>query len=297
MASLVEGRERDPEALFHDSVVTALAGNDPRAIRNGARFYLRTRMDDALDFWTRRTANGAGFTVAFVGDFTLARVRPLIERYLASIPRGAAERPRDRGIAIVTRGVRRNVPSGIAPRARAAIGFAMPFTLSNDNLNALYMMREVVTRSLTDRLRDQLGATYDVDVSLAIDLVPPSRYTMTVEFESSPENIEALTAAALDELARLRRSGPSDAQYRAAREARVRDFDGRADDNDYWVSELTFHARHGWPLSGIAAHRREVESITLEDVRRACATYLPAKDFVRITMRPDSRPRLSAHLR
>jgi zinc protease len=290
MASLVQDRGRDPDVVFGDSIVAALAGGDPRALKNGASFYLNTRLDDALEFWTQRAANGVNFTVSIAGDFTLARVRPLVERYLASIPRGAPERPRARGRPIVTGRVRRDVASGIAGRARSAIAFAMPFELSNDNLNAVNAVREVVARALTERLRDKMGGTYYVDVSIAMDVVPPSRYTMTVEFESAPGRIETLASAAIDELARLHQFGPTETQFRGAREARVRDFDGRVEDNAFWVSELTFHARHGWPLAGIDAHRHEAEAMTLEQLRRACAMYIPSQDYVRVTMRPVPRP-------
>ena len=160
---------------------------------------------------------------------------------------------------------------------------------SNDNVNALNAVREVVERAVTERLRGQMGGTYQVDVSLAIDVVLPTRYTMTVDFESAPERIEALTAATMDELARLHRGGPSEAQFLGVREARVRDFDGRVEDNEFWVGELTFHARHGWPLAGIATHRREAEVMALADLRRACATYIPPRDYVRVTMRPRAR--------
>lgn len=290
--SLAHDRGRDPATVFRDSVSSILAGRDPRALTRSPLFYMRTRMDDALDFWTRRAANGAGFTVAIVGDFTLDRVRPLVERYLASVPRGTAEQPRDWRRPPVTGPVRRDIVAGVDAPARVAIGFTAPFELSNENVQSLGAVREVVTRAVSDRLREQLGGTYHVDVWHAIDVVPPARYTMTIEFESAPERVEALTAAAVDELARLHRRGPTEAQFRAVREAQVRDFDGRTEDNAYWVGELTFHARYGWPLAGIVAHPREAEAWTRASLQRACATYIPDRDYVRVTMRP--RPMAAA---
>jgi zinc protease len=294
VASVAQDRGRDPDAVFRDSVVAAFAGGSPRAMKRGASFYRKARLDDALDFWTHRTANGAGFTVAVVGDFTLARIRPLVERYLASIPRGVAEPPPDRRGATIPGGVHRDVTSGIVDRARTAIGFSAPFELSTSALNALALVREVLARTLRERLRDEMGGTYDVEVSLDFDEMPSPRYTMKIEFESAPSRVDALTAVAIDELKALHRSGPTALQFSGAREARVRDFDGRIEDNSYWVAELTFHALHGWSLGGIPAHRREIESMSLGDVRQACATYIPGGSYVRLTMRPDPRSRASA---
>ena len=232
--------------------------------------------------------NGSDFVVAIAGDFTLARIRPLVERYLGSIPRGVSEQPRERGLPLVTKGERHEVDAGVVDRARTVIGFTGPFTLTNQNLNALGAVREVISRALSQRIREQMGGTYEVSVSLAVETVPPTRYTMTIDFESAPERMETLAAAAVDELERLHRVGPTDAQFQATREARVRDFDGRVEDNAYWVDELTFHAVHGWPLAGIGTHSREAEAMTLKDMRLACARYIPPNNYVRVTMRPRS---------
>ena len=283
--SIARDRGRNPDNVFRDSVAAAFAGG-LHSVKSGAQFYRDATLDDALDFWTRRTANGANFTVAIVGDFTLARMRPLVERYLASIPRGAPELPRIRELPVVARSVHHDIESGSRGRARTVIGFAGRFDLSNDNLIALNLVREVIARAMTERLREKMGGTYYVDVSAAVADVVPSNYTVTIEFESSPERIDALAAAAIEELERLRRIGPTTAEFSAAREARIRDFDGRVDDNDYWTSELTFHAAHDWPLADIPTHRREIEAVTRDEVARACAAYIPGGDYVRLTMRP-----------
>ena len=103
-----------------------------------------------------------------------------------------------------------------------------------------------------------------------------------------PSPLDALVAAATDELMRLHRHGPTEAQFLGAREALVRDYDGRMQDNAFWTAELTSHALYGWPLAGIAAHRQEAEAMTLDDVRRACAAYIPASPYLVLTTRPES---------
>jgi zinc protease len=284
-ASLVQDRGRDPDAVFRDSVTTAFSDGDPRAMRNGAQFYRNARLDDALAFWSDRTANGAGFTIAIVGDFTLATMRPLIERYLASIPRGTAEQPRER-MRPGPRPGARDVASGTAERARTVIGFTAPVVLTAERLIALDVVRETIARAVTERLRGEMGGTYQVDVSLGVDVVPPSRYTMAIEFESAHGRIDALAAAAIGALDQLRRVGPTAAQFRAVRETRLRDFDGRLEDNGYWASELSAHARHGWSVREIAEHRDEAQAMPLEQVRRACAEYSAGAGYTRVTMRP-----------
>lgn len=283
--SFVRDRARDPAMIFRDSVVAALGGGDPRAMRFGAQFHRRAQLDAALDFWSDRTKNGANFIVAIAGDFTLARIRPLVERYLASLPRGTTEHPRDRGFVNV-RGARHDLTVRGVERARTAIGFVAPLEETSANVTALQLVRDLIERTLNERLREQMGGTYDVDVTLAIDVVPPSKYAITIEFESAPGRANSLAKAVLEGLRDLHRSGPDSVVFRAAREARVRDFDDRAENNEYWVSELTSHARFGWSLPDIATHAEAAGAVSLADARRACARFVSAGDYVRVTMRP-----------
>jgi zinc protease len=284
--ALLRDRDRDPDVVFRETLASALAGAAPRATWHDARFYERANMTTALDFWTRRVSNAAGFTVVLTGDFTLDRMRPLVARYLASLPSGARERPRDVGRPIVTDAVNRDVDAGVAGTARTAIAFTGPFDITNDAMNALSLVRDVIAQSLQDRLREQLGGTYGVNVDLEVDVVPPARWTIAIDYSAAPERIESLTRAAEAELARLRAHGPNADEFATARAARVRDYDGQIDHNDFWTSELSFHARFGWPLATIAEHPRQAERLTLAELRAACATYIPDGRFVRITMRP-----------
>ena len=286
MVALVRDHERDPEEIFRDSVTALLTNHDSRRFAYYAPVFSKLDLGQALDFWSKRTANGAGFTVAIVGDFSLGRIRPLVERYLASVPSGVPEHAAVRQAALPDVAVQRDLREGMPARARSAIGVAGRFDPSSDNMDALSAVREVVEKAIRDRLREDMGGTYVVDATLGIDVAPPARYTLTIEFETAPDRVDALTAAATDELARLHREGPTRAQFLSARETRLRDFDGRMETNSFWAGELATHARYGWPLSDIATHRRDAEEMTFEDLREACRRYIPASDYIRVTMRP-----------
>jgi zinc protease len=292
--SLFGDRQRDPDAVFNDTVASALAGGHARAIRNSGQLIERAKLSTALEFWRRRVSSTAGFTVVLTGDFTLDRVRPLVERYLASLPRGSREQPSSAGAGVVTGIIHRKLDSGIGGGARTAIGLTGQVPLTLEATDALSAVRDLLDHTLTARLRDQLGGTYSVDVELAIDVDPPTRYSLRIDFGGAPERIESLAAQALAELDRLRRHGPTEPEFLATRTARVRDYDGKIKDNDYWISELASHARYGWPLSKIAEHPRDAERLTLAQLRAACERYIPSGRYIRVTMRPRSGGAIAA---
>jgi zinc protease len=166
-----------------------------------------------------------------------------------------------------------------------------PLVVTSQSLEDLKAVRDVLAPALDERLRETLGGTYGVTVEHDIDLLPPYNYTIAVDFEAAPQRIDSLVAVALAEMERLRVEGPTAAEFAATREARIHDYDGRLESNDYWRSELSYHARLGWPLATIATHRQEAEGLTLAALRRACATYLTTRRYTRVTLRPRSNAR------
>jgi zinc protease len=279
-------RWRDPDEVFTDSLRMALTRHHPRTLRQTPAFYESMDLDIALRFWKARMANASGMTVAIAGDFTLSQLRPLVEKYLASLPPGRRETAADVGMRYENGLVTRSVRSGQAARARTAITMSGPYTPTNEALNDLSAVRDVVEFALGDRIRETLGGTYNVSVYFAVDLQPPGRYTLTVDFQSSPGRVDELTAVAAAELDRLRTRGPTQAEFAATREMRVRDYDGETERIAYWTEELTAHARLGWPLVTISQHGLQAQMMTLEALKAACATYIDPRRSVRVIMRP-----------
>jgi zinc protease len=286
MASATRSRERDPDSIFLDTVAAVVSGHHPRGLRSGVRFYQSANLPSALSFWTDRVSNATAFTVVVTGDFTLRTMRPLVERYLASLPAGHREPPRDVGMRLNAGVVRREVVAGIAGRARTRIAVSGPVAITTGAVEDLKEVRDVLEIALDQRLRETLGGTYGVTVEYDVDLLPPSTYSLTIDFEASPRRIDSLATVAVAELQRLRVEGPTETEFAATRAARIGDYDGQLESNDYWTKELSFHSRLGWPLATIATHRQDVERLTRSELRRACATYLTTRGYTRVTMRP-----------
>jgi zinc protease len=286
IASYARGREVDPDAVFLDSVAAITTQHHPRALRDDRRFSSSVSLSKALAFWKARTANASGFTVVFTGDFTLDRMRPLIARYLASLPGGQPEQPRDVGIRFPDGITRRRIIAGSAPRARTQLVMSGPFEGTTEASTGLGAVRDLVELVLNDRLRERLGGTYGADVSTDVTLAPPVRYKVTIDFETAPETADSLTAIGLRELDRLRGEGPTVAELEKVRAARVRDRDGDIESNTYWAAELSWHARMGWPLATIATHQADEARLSKENLRDACQRYLRTSEYVQITILP-----------
>jgi zinc protease len=278
-------RRSDPDAIFDDSVAAIVGNHHRRALREGPRFYEDVDLSRSLAFWNARMANASNFTLVLTGDFTLDLVRPYVERYLASLPRGVREQPRDDGARFPASIVRKDLYVGAGPKAKTELVLSGPYDGSIQTADALSATVAVAGHALEERLRETLGATYGVNVSSEVRFAPPMSYQIHVSFDAAPERIDTLADAALAELARLRSAGPTKAEVDRVRAAKLRDLDG-TDDNEYWANELSGHTQLGWPLSTIGYHKKSAEQLTVAGLRESCARMLDTSHYVRVTMYP-----------
>jgi zinc protease len=186
---------------------------------------------------------------------------------------------------------RRRIVAGLGPKARTEIVLSGPFDGSSEENESLGAVRDLVELALNERLREQLGETYSVDVEISTNLVPPARYAVMIDFETSPERADSAAAVALEELNRLRSAGPTDTEFEKVKAARTRDRDGNLESNRYWANELSWHSRMGWPLGTIEQHQLQAEMRSKSSVQDACRRILRTTEYVQLTMVPKATVR------
>jgi zinc protease len=284
--AFARNREGDPEAVFDDSVAGARRAGAPGAISGSRAFADAVELDAAIRFWRERVANASNFTVVLVGDFSLDGARTLVRRYLASLPSGQRELSRDSAVTPPPGAVERSFRRGTEPKARTQILLSGVVELTPVADATLNVLRDLMEMVLETRLRETMGGTYGVSVDLSVQPTPRSLYRFGIEFTGAPERVDSLAAAALGELERLCRHGPSVDEASKVRAAALRDIESGAEANDSWLSELAWHAHLGWPLESVRVHREVTDTLEPLAFQGACRQFLDPTRYVRITRHP-----------
>ena len=145
-------REATPDTVFDEALDAAMSQNHLRAQPLTPARLNRMNLDASLAFYKNRFADASDFTFVFVGSFDLATLKPLVERYLASLPAlYRNETPKDVGVDPPEGVVEREVRSGIEPKSQVSIVFSGAF--ENDELN------RVVARAMAESLAGNLQRT------------------------------------------------------------------------------------------------------------------------------------------
>ena len=202
-----------PETAFRDALVSALTQDHPRARPLTAASVERMNLERSMAFYKSRFADASDFTFVFVGSFDVAAMKPLIERYLASLPSiHRVEAAVDRGVHPPPGVVERQVVKGVDPRSQVAIVFSGPF--QNDQMHRLLLktMSQMLGGNLQRTLREDLGGTYNVSVEPQFSKYPSAEYQISIGFSCDPARVDDLTAAAWKTIQDFIERGPSSDQ-------------------------------------------------------------------------------------
>jgi zinc protease len=114
----------------------------------------------------------------------------------------------------------------------------------------------------------------------------PGYGVVSVEFGSSPENVEKLTKAVFDEVARLRRDGPTAADVNAVKEAEKNDIQTSLRQNSYWLGSLQAMHQLGRDPRRILQRMQRADSLTVDNIHAAFMKYFPDARHTLVTLMP-----------
>jgi len=295
LRSFLENRAKSPETVFSDVLRTTLQRDHPRFRPMTVEEISKMDLERSLEFYRDRFADAGDFTFVFVGKIDLERMRPLVLRYLASLPSaGRKESWRDWRISPPEGVVVRSVEMGVEPKSLAAVVFSGPFRNTLANRNALRAASQVLEVRLRKLLREELGGTYDVGVRPGYNQIPREEYRVTIELGADPGRIEDLTAAVFREIKKLKSKGPTEQEIADFRAGEARSFETSVRQNAWWLSRLAESYRLGDDPAWIIDFPGSLELVTRKAVRDAARLYINTKRYVQVTLYPSAAAGLVA---
>ena len=285
----LENRLASPEARFADAVQRVVWQGHPRSVPWTVETLEKVDLERAASFYRERFADSGAMTWMFTGNLDLETLRPLVERYIGSLPDlpDRDETWRDEGARRVEGVVREVVRAGTAERAVYSLTFHRPFDGSWSDRSAVYLLMDILQVRLREVLREELGGTYGVSANAGIETTPLGYITLNIAFQCDPERLEELKAATWEILASARAEAmPSTAldtaknQSRRGREEAIRS-------NAFWAEAIPGVLRRGEDPLDLLGYEDRLEAITPEVLQAAAATFLADDQFIEMTLLPE----------
>lgn len=284
-------RGRSPESVFADTVRAVLSQHHPRAMPLTSRIFDKLDIERSLEIYQDRFADAGDFVFFITGTFDLDSIRPLVLRYLASLPStGRIEEARDLGIRLPTGIVRRTVHRGLEPKGINQLIFTGEYDFSRENLYTIAALGDLLRIRLRDALREELSGTYGVSISAGGTGEPRPHYQVAVGFGADPTRIDELTRVVFREIDALQRLGPTPDEVQKVREIELRSRETDLRSNNFWIRQMMSYDRSGWDLRGILHFPTWVDELDAPTLQRAATRYLRTTDYIQVSLVPEGLP-------
>jgi len=283
-------RQAQPDELFDQALDAALSQNHLRTQPLTPVSVDRMNLAKSLAFYQDRFADASDFIFVFVGSFDLPTMKPLVEKYLGSLPSlRRNEVVKDVGIRPPPGVVEKQVRSGIAPRSQVSIVFSGPFQNDESHRVIATAMADTLAGNLQRTLREDLGGTYGVSVVPRFTKRPTGEYRLTITFACDPARTESLVKTAFQVIDNYKRTGPGQGQIVDARAALTRDLEANLESNGYLLGRILFKYEFGEDVREVFNMRPIYDQVTVAALRDAAAEYLNTNRYVEVRLIPESR--------
>jgi zinc protease len=281
-----------PEAVFGDTLAATLYNDHPlvpRAPR--VEDFDQIQLDRVMEIYKERFASAKGFTFFLVGSFEVARIKPLIATYLASLP--APSIPvdyKDQGVRPVKGVVKKDVFKGSEPKSRVALVFTGEATYSDEAQMHMQAMLEVLNIKLIETLREKMAVIYGGQVSGGLSKLPYGAYQIHAALPCAPENVDKVIAATMELIRQMQEEGPDPADLDKVKQNWITGHRKALRENGYWLSRLQGAALNGTdPASPFLKYEPRVAAIKPGDLQAAAKRYFNMQNYLQMVLYPEPK--------
>jgi zinc protease len=247
-------------------------------------------LEKSLAFYKERFADASDFTFVFVGSFDLPTMKPLVERYLASLPAlHRKEAGRDVGIRPPAGVVEKTVNKGTTQKSEVGVVFSGPFQNNQRNRIIFRAMANTLAGNLQRTLREDLGGTYGVSVVPEFTKRPAEEYRLNITFACDPARTQDLVKAMFDVIDDFKTNGPSAGQAADAQSALRRDLETDSRQNGYALNQLAYAYQYDESIPDPATLRQIYDQVSAPLLRDAARAYLDTNRYVKVLLFPESK--------
>lgn len=265
---LMENQEKNPQYVFQKDMSEALytspyqqvctAADLKECTREGVEALVRSRFNDASQW-----------SFIFVGNFDKEQIRPLVEKYIASLPASGAAAERitvadsnyeiKAGRATENFTVKMEVPQTYCAIVETA---TMPFNSVNAKLVSI--AGQILSARLLKTIREEMGAVYSIGANGDIDPQVGRNATLMTAFPMNPEKKNEVLVSIAQEISAMAEEITPE-ELNKVKEFMIKMYIERKEKNPAWASYMSQWVLTGADLLGNAVE--EVNGITPEAVQ------------------------------
>ncbi|MCB0629934.1 MAG: insulinase family protein [Saprospiraceae bacterium] len=247
-------------------------------------------LDKISRIYKDRFADAGDFTFIFVGNFTSEGIRPLLQKYLGSLPATGREESWKNVHADLPKGkIEKTWVRGAAPKALVEMVYHGDFDYTPENRYAFTSLNSLLEIKLREALREDKGGVYGVSVRDIARQKPDSTYAVTISFNAEPDQVDDLIATAKEEIRKVMENGAEQTDITKVTETQRQGKIRNLKENSYWLGRLNGIYQNGDAMENLTMEALEeaIRRLNSEVLQEAARKYFGTENYMQFVLLPE----------
>ena len=285
--AILANQMTNPDFIFNKNVVATLYGNNFRRQQLSPELLEKVKLEQMAAIHKRLYSNAADFRFTFVGNMSAEELKPLVEKYIGSLP---ASKSKAKMVDDKVRTVKGGVESEFKvkmeqPKVSVFFAFVGDSKVDVKARMTMTYLTQALRNRYTQSIREEKGGTYGVSVSGGIFTEPTGEYSMQMQFDTNEQMADELSDIIIAEIKKIATEGPLAEDMDKTREFLLKDYKKSLEQNDWYWTVLNRYYDN--KLDYTKDYEPMITAITSDDVKALAARLLDDKNMIKVVMRPE----------
>jgi zinc protease len=285
----LKNKEKDINAKIQDSMSVAIFGkNNPRVRTVNQKYIDDLSFEKMKSIYENRFADVSNFEFNIVGDITPEVLKPLLEKYIGSIP-GISRKEKYR--TNPPRWISKKIDKDIfikmeTPKSSVNVAYSQEYAYSQRNRVLASFLGDILTLRYTESLREKEGGTYGARVKCTADRLPIATIALEVSFDCDPNKAEHLLPIVYQEIDKIK---TGDILKEDLEKTRTNYLKSKADSknfNSYSMNLIYNYFKNSYNMDDPKNYENIVNAISEKDIQDFANSFLNKADFYEVVIKP-----------
>ena len=279
----------DPQFKLQEVMTETMYGNNPRREMLTFDQLGNISFEKIQKVYKQLYSNPDDFTYLIVGNVDLETLKPMVEKYIGSLPKTKKKFTMvDDGVRYAQGRVENHFTMPMQmPKASVVtiLNGEMPYTLEN-NL-AMDFFAQLLTIRYTETMREEKGGTYGVSAFGQTAFLPVDAYLYLTLFDTEPAMVDELKQDIINEIEKMAAGDVREDVMVKIKEYFTKQYPDQLKQNGYWRNILMYYHLYGYDLD--SNYMDIVNSFDAAYFQKLAAKILAGGNIIEVIMLPEEQ--------
>lgn len=285
----LKNKEKNINSKMSDSLTCAVYGkNNPKIRLMDQQYIDDLSFDKMKSIYLERFADIANFEFYIVGDVTPEVLKPLLEKYIASITGiKRNEKFKDNTVKWVSNKIQKDVFLKMeTPKSSVKIKYTEDFAYNQKNVIAASFLGDILTLRYTESLREKEGGTYGAQVGASVVKLPKPTASLAIAFDCDASKVDHLLPIVYQEMDKIKKGEIVKEDLEKTRTNYIKVKKDQQDFNFNSMDLIYNYFQNNLNMDDPKNYLDIVNGITAKDIQDFANSFLDKADSFEVVFKP-----------